>query len=286
LKKLLVIGKGFLGTAVSNIAKINKFEIFEASQKSGIIIDIRKSDSVEEVIRKINPDIIMNCAASTDLDRIENNPKNAFDVNAYGSQIISKISKKYSKRLIHISTDSVFDGDKGRYKENDIPNPINQYSKSKLEGEKLILNDHSNAVIVRTNFYGYNNNKKFLFNWILKKIRNNESINAFDDIIFNPLEISNLSKLLLELSLNDFKGVLHLTGNEIFSKYEFVKKIACILNYDEKLVIKGNSEQMDFMAKRPKNTSLDNSLAKKILKTEFQTLEEWLTKNYKEYGQI
>jgi len=276
-----VIGKGFLGTAVSNIAKTNEFKIFEASQKSGIIIDIRKSNSVEEVITKINPDIIMNCAASTDLDKIENDPKNAFDVNACGSQIISKISKKYSKRLIHISTDSVFDGIKGYYKENDIPNPINEYSRSKLEGEKLILNDHSDAVIVRTNFYGYSNDKKFLFNWILKKIRNNESINAFDDIVFNPLEINNLSKLLLELSLNEFKGILHLTGNEIFSKYEFVKKIAHFLNYDEKLVIKGNSEHMNFIAKRPKNTSLDNSLARKILKTEFQTLEEWLTKKYK-----
>ncbi len=286
MKKLLVIGKGFLGTAVSNIAKTNEFEIFKASQKSGIIIDIRKSNSVEEVITKINPDIIINCAASTDLDRIENNPKNAFDVNAYGSQIISKISKKYSKRLIHISTDSVFDGTKGLYKESDIPNPINQYSKSKLEGEKLILNDHSDAVIVRTNFYGYSNNKKFLFNWILKKIGNNESINAFDDIIFNPLEINNLSELLLELSLNEFKGILHLTGNEIFSKYEFVKKIVHVLNYDEKLVIKGNSEYMNFTAKRPKNTSLDNSLARKILKTKFQTLEEWLTKNYKEHSQI
>lgn len=284
MKKLLVIGKGFLGTTISNVAKINEFEVFEASQKSGIIIDIRKSSSIEEVVKKINPDMIINCAAITDVDRIENESKNAYDVNAYGAQNISKISKKYSNRLIHISTDSVFDGTKGRYKENDTPNPINQYSKSKLEGEKLILNDHPDAVIVRTNFYGYNNKNNFLFNWILKKIRNNESINAFEDIVFNPLEINNLSELLLELSLNEFKGILHLTGNEIFSKYEFVKKIVHILDYDEKLVIKGNSECMNFIAKRPKNTSLDNSLARKILKTQFRTFEEWLINNHKKYS--
>ncbi len=279
-----MIGKGFLGTTISNVAKINEFEVFEASQKSGIIIDIRKSSSIEEVVKKINPDMIINCAAITDVDRIENESKNAYDVNAYGAQNISKISKKYSNRLIHISTDSVFDGTKGRYKENDTPNPINQYSKSKLEGEKLILNDHPDAVIVRTNFYGYNNKNNFLFNWILKKIRNNESINAFEDIVFNPLEINNLSELLLELSLNEFKGILHLTGNEIFSKYEFVKKIVHILDYDEKLVIKGNSECMNFIAKRPKNTSLDNSLARKILKTQFRTFEEWLINNHKKYS--
>ncbi len=279
-----MIGKGFLGTTISNVAKINEFEVFEASQKSGIIIDIRKSSSIEEVVKKINPDMIINCAAITDVDRIENESKNAYDVNAYGAQNISKISKKYSNRLIHISTDSVFDGTKGRYKENDTPNPINQYSKSKLEGEKLILNDHPDAVIVRTNFYGYNNKNDFLFNWILKKIRNNESINAFEDIVFNPLEINNLSELLLELSLNEFKGILHLTGNEIFSKYEFVKKIVHILDYDEKLVIKGNSECMNFIAKRPKNTSLDNSLARKILKTQFRTFEEWLINNHKKYS--
>lgn len=280
MEKLLVIGTGFLGTAISNIAKTREFKVFEASQKNGIIIDIRKNNSVEKIVKKINPDIIINCAAKTDLDKIENESTNAFEVNAFGAEIISKVSKKYSKRFVHISTDSVFDGTKGLYKEKDIPNPINQYSKSKLEGEKLIKNNNSDAVIVRTNFYGYNNKGNFLFNWILKKISNNEPINAFEDIVFNPLEINNLSELLLELCLSDFKGTLHLTGNEIFSKYEFVKKIAHTLNYDEKLVIKGNSDDMNFTANRPKNTSLSNSLARKILKTQFLTLEEWLNKDY------
>lgn len=279
-----MIGTGFLGTSVSNVAKTREFEVFEASQKNGIIMDIRKKNSVENVVKKINPDIIINCAAKTNLDEIENESINAFEVNAYGAEIISKISKKYSKRFVHISTDSVFDGTQGLYDEKDIPNPINQYSKSKLEGEKLIRNNNSDAVIVRTNFYGYSNKKDFLFNWILKKIRNNESINAFEDIVFNPLEINNLSELLLELCLNEFKGTIHLAGNEIFNKYKFAKKIASTLNYDEKLIIKGNSNDMNFTAKRPKNTSLNNSLARKILKTQFLTLEEWLTKNYKEYS--
>jgi dTDP-4-dehydrorhamnose reductase len=286
LKKLLIIGRGFLGNTIANVAKTKQVQVFEASQNSGILLDIKKIKTIEDTILEIDPDIIINCSAITDVDKIEEESKNAFEVNAYGVQNISKLSEKYSKRFIHISTDSIFDGENGWYNENDRPNPINQYSKSKLKGEELIIKNNSNAVIIRTNFYGYNNEGKFLFNWILKNLRCKKPINAFEDIIFNPLEINNLSELILELSLSKFKGLIHLTGNEIFTKYEFIKKIALTLDYDINLVMKGNSKQVNFIAERPKNTSLDNSLVKKILNTKIKTLEEWLKENYSEYSKI
>lgn len=285
MKKLLIIGKGFLGNSLSKLA-IKKFDVFEASLKHGLFVDIQKIQSIEKLIKKHDPDIIINCAAITNIEKTENDTQKLFLVNAQGPGNIAKIAKKYSKKFIHISTDSVFDGNKKKYNELDLPNPLNEYSKSKFQGEQLVLENNSNSIIVRTNFYGYDENGKFLFNWIINQLNNKKSIIGFEDIIFNPLEINNLSELLLELCLIEFKGIIHLAGDEIFSKFDFIEKIALSLNLDRKLVIRGNSDQIKLIAKRPKNTTLDNSISKKILSTKIKKLNEILSENYDEYKKI
>ena len=285
MKKLLIIGKGFLGNSLSKLA-IKKFDVFEASLKHGLFVDIQKIQSIEKLIKKHDPDIIINCAAITNIEKTENDTQKLFLVNAQGPGNIAKIAKKYSKKFIHISTDSVFDGNKKKYNELDLPNPLNEYSKSKFQGEQLVLENNSNSIIVRTNFYGYDENGKFLFNWIINQLNNKKSIIGYEDIIFNPLEINNLSELLLELCLIEFKGIIHLAGDEIFSKFDFIEKIALSLNLDRKLVIRGNSDQIKLIAKRPKNTTLDNSISKKILSTKIKKLNEILSENYDEYKKI
>jgi len=282
MEKLLIIGKGFLGNSLSKLA-INKFDLIQASLKHDLFVDIQEIQSIEKLIKKHNPDIIINCAAITEIEKMENNSQKLFLVNSKGPENIAKISKKYSKKFIHISTDSVFDGTKKKYNELDLPNPLNEYSKSKFQGEQLVLKSNPNSIIVRTNFYGYNDDGKFLFNWIINQLNNKKPITGFKDIIFNPLEINNLCELLLELCLVDFKGIIHLSGDEIFSKYDFIKKIALLLNLDMKLVIPGRSEQIKFKAKRPKNTTLDNSVSKKILNTKIRKLDEILSENFDKY---
>ena len=283
MEKLLIIGKGFLGNSLSKLA-INKFDLIQASLKHDLFVDIQEIQSIEKLIKKHNPDIIINCAAITEIEKMENNSQKLFLVNSKGPENIAKISKKYSKKFIHISTDSVFDGTKKKYNELDLPNPLNEYSKSKFQGEQLVLKSNPNSIIVRTNFYGYNDDGKFLFNWIINQLNNKKPITGFKDIIFNPLEINNLCELLLELCLVDFKGIIHLSGDEIFSKYDFIKKIALLLNLDMKLVIPGRSEQIKFKAKRPKNTTLDNSVSKKILNTKIRKLDEILSENFDKYS--
>tara|TARA_B110000467_G_C18325238_1_gene488452 strand:+ start:1611 stop:2468 length:858 start_codon:yes stop_codon:yes gene_type:complete len=276
LKKILFIGNGFLGNKISSISKTKNFQTFVASQKNDNIIDVRNIESVENIIRKINPDIVFNCAAITKLDEIEKNSKNAFAVNAYGAENIAKIVSKYSKRLIHISTDSVFDGKKGNYLENDNPHPINEYGKSKKLGEQFVKDISNNYIIVRTNFYGNNKEEKFLFNWILQNLKQNKKFNGFTNVFFNPLEIGNLSNSLLELSELDYTGLLHIGSDKTYSKYNFAKIIAEKLGYDSDLIIESNLEQIELTAKRPKNTSLNNQLFKKLIKNQPEDLEEWL----------
>ena len=275
--KILIIGKGFLGGTIFSTCQNAGIHVLGTHyNKSTPIIDITNIHSIEKVVNQFRPDLIINCAALTNLDQIESNPERAYAINAHGTKNIAEVSRQNKIKMIHISTDSVFDGKKGMYSEDDIRNPINEYAKSKKMGEDFVKEKLDTYIIIRTNFYGYNSEGKFLFNWILKKIKEKQEITGFSDIIFNPLEIRNLSDMIKELAYKDLNGVIHLSSNEIFSKYEFIIKIAKMLNFDMRSIIKGSIKNANFTSTRPLNTSLSNQLAKKILKTQPLSLKNWL----------
>ena len=276
-EKILIIGLGFLGNAIFRQAARFNMESFGTHR---LDFDICNIESIKKKIDEIKPDYIINCSALTNLDQIESNPATAYAVNAYGAKNLAIVSLKKKIKFIHISTDSVFDGKKGSYKEEDLPNPINEYSKSKKMGEDLIKEISEKHVIVRTNFYGNNQDGKFLFNWIVKNLQQKIPITGFHDVIFNPLEIENLSSMIIELFHSDFLGTIHLSSNYSMSKFEFATTIAKKLNYDTSLVKKGSIKKANFIAHRPLNTSLSNSLAKKILKTLPLSLEDWLAAKF------
>ncbi len=278
MTKILVIGSGFLGKHVITEFKNIGIESYGTSfsKDNKLKLDITNINSIKKNIEKIKPNIIINCAANTNVDFLETHQDVAFDINANGVQNLIGIVRQNNIRLIHISTDSIFDGSSGPYSEKDIPNPINVYSKSKLLGEKYILNNLKNEVIIRTNFYGYDNDSNFLFNQILNSLKNKKKFTAFDDIIFNPLEISNLSKMIVEISLKNYTGVINMASDDIISKYEFAIEISKKLDYDQNLIRKGNSNSMNFTANRPKNTSLTNYKMKNEMKTKITSLSNWL----------
>ena len=171
--KILIIGSGFLGSQIGSAALREGFDIIETHFSNEPKLDIRVLDSIEKFVTNTRPDCIINCAALTNIDQIEKNPNEAYDVNAYGAENVAKIANLKKIRLIHLSTDSVFDGIQGLYSENDEPNPLNEYAKSKRLGEKLVESAMENCVIVRTNFYGNHKEGESLFNWILKNLKEN-----------------------------------------------------------------------------------------------------------------
>lgn len=274
--RILVIGNGFLGSTVCSASKTRGLEVSMGSQSAGIRMDIRQIETVENAVRRTDPDTIINCAAVTELDTIEKNPDDAYEVNGHGAGNIAKIASKYSKRLIHISTDSVFDGKKGSYSETDDLNPINEYGRSKKVGEELVMENSENSVVVRTNFYGSHPEGKFLFNWILDNLKKGRRFNGFTNIIFNPLEVENLSEGLVELAQLEYTGLLHMSSDQTYSKHEFAITVAKKLGYDSGLIMEETLQDTELVARRPHNTTLDNSLAKKILSTKQIALESWL----------
>jgi dTDP-4-dehydrorhamnose reductase len=275
-EKLLIIGNGFLGGNIFTSSILNNIEPIISSRSENIFLDITKISSIEKVVLKYKPDFIINSAALTQIDNIENDSDKAFAVNAQGAQNVAQVANKNKIKFIHISTDSIFNGNVGMYDENATPNPLNEYAKSKKLGEDLVMEIADKPIIVRTNFYGFHEGEKFLFNWMLQNFRDGKKFIGFDDVIFNPLEIKNLSEMLVELLHLDFFGIIHLSSNETMSKYEFGLKIAKVLELNANLITKGSLEQSKFIAKRPLNTSLSNQKAKKILKTKFLNFENWL----------
>ena len=217
MPRILVIGNGFLGSHVFQEAKTNQFNVYgtyhHSKSEEFISLDITNEKSIIDCFELIKPHIVINCVANTDIDFLEKNPNIAYAVNACAVKSLAKISNDYDFKLIQISTDSVFDGKRGMYVETDSTNPINVYAKSKLYGEEFVKEYSKKYLILRTNFYGNNNEGKHLFNWILSNLKNNKTITGFDDVIFNPLEVSNLSKMILEISLTDNEGIFHLSAN-------------------------------------------------------------------------
>jgi dTDP-4-dehydrorhamnose reductase len=274
--KLLVVGSGFLGLSLEVQAKVLGMSVTGTHRVETPQVDIRNENSIEKIILRTKPDYVINSAALTNVDDIEKQSEEAYSINAYGAKNLANISKKYKVPLLHISTDSVFDGRNGIYSESDVPNPVNEYGKSKLLGEKLILEVLDSAIIIRTNFYGYNDEGKFLFNWILQKLQQHKHFNAFGDVIFNPLEITNLSQMIMELINVTYSGIIHLSSDHVMSKYQFACEIADNLNLDKNLIHKVNLVEEKLFAARPLNTTLSNNKAKKLLKTKEIPFKEWI----------
>jgi dTDP-4-dehydrorhamnose reductase len=287
INSTLILGKGFLGSNIfSQIQKSGKnvFTTNHSNLKDNQFnLDITNIDSIENCVSKINPDVIINCVADTRLDYLESHSDLANSVNAEGAKNVALIAKQFQSKLIHVSTDSVFDGKKGNYSEDDVPNPINVYANSKFLGEKNIQKIFNDYVIVRTNFYGFNSDGNFLFNWILNNLKNNVSFTGFSDIIFSPLEITNLSKLIIELSNTNYHGILNLSSDEKFSKYDFALNIAEKLNLNKLLIHEGLNDEINFVAIRPKNTTLNNKKAKQLLKTPIISLSDCLNNNKQKF---
>jgi dTDP-4-dehydrorhamnose reductase len=281
-KKILVIGKGFLGSHLERKLKELHMEVFTTGFNTYDNVDFRldvlNEESIINCIEKLKPNFIINCSANVNIDLLEKNPDIAFSINAEGVKNIAKVSKKYNIRLIHISTDNVFDGKKGSYTEKDITNPINVYGKSKLLGEKFVKENLDNYVIVRTNIFGIDvNNRDFISN-IVKNLKNQIPMTGFDDIIYTPLEVSNLSELISEITVTDYCGIIHLSSNTSISKFQFILEVADVFNLDKNLIKKGTSEDVQFIAKRPKNISLSNNKASNFLKTPIIPLKDSLEK--------
>jgi len=259
---------------VKILAQFNTQPFSETISNAQIIqLDLINPDWKE--ILDYNPDVIIHTAAMTSVDECEKNQGLARNINFEGTKRLLEIAEKNNSRFIFTSTDMVFDGEKGNYSESDPANPLNFYGKTKTMAENYILQNYQNSVVLRTSLlYGIAYNCKPSFTQkTLEDLRSGKKIFAFTDQIRNPLPVSSLARAIWELVVLDFTGMLHIGGGQNFSRYDMAVKLCRQFNLSEKLIVPILSNTDSNMVLRPKNCSMNISLAKSLLKTDLVDFE-------------
>ena len=276
-KKLLVIGaSGLLGSKLMVQAR-GKYDatgtynpaVDGKSDWRLLPLDIGSKDEVEALFSKETPDVVVLAAAMTNVDACEKDPTTANRVNASGPMLVARACKASGARLVHVSTDYVFDGSKTRpYKEDDMPRPISVYGASKLSGERSVLSTLPGAVVARPAvLYGWNplEDKENFVTWVLKRLRKGERAPLFQDQSISPTFADDLARTLLELAGRDVSGVWHVSGPDCLDRPACGRMIAEEFGLDAGLVAPVHSSSVSLPAKRPKYSCLDVTKVEKLL---------------------
>jgi dTDP-4-dehydrorhamnose reductase len=275
-KKLLITGhSGMLGSdLVGYFSAFKDYEIFGLGRSKTDLLPLNRQfiHNLEyfksEDLNGYSFDLIIHTAALTDINLCESNRILADKLNINASFEIAKLAKVSQSKLFYISTDSVFDGEKGNYSELEIPVPLNYYAQTKYLGENKVLETYEeNSTIIRTNIYGVNEPfKNTIVEWAINEWSKNNPIRGFTDVIFNALYTSQLSDILQQLIvLNINEKILNIGSSEFISKYDFLNKLRIKLGYEEKLLIHSNSSEFVSQIKRPTNTTLNVSNLKNLI---------------------
>lgn len=233
-----------------------------------IRFDIRNRTAVEKAFKIASPEIVVHTVALTDVDKCEMDKELAWNINVEGTRNLVDLCKQRGVFLIYISTDYVFKGDKGMYKETDEPEPINYYGLTKLKGEEEVIDKLNEFCIARPSvIYGIKplSGKSNFALWVIEKLRKNESINVVMDQWVSPTLNTNLADMLLEVLERRLTGIYHLAGATRMNRYEFAKLIAEEFNLNHELIRPIAMCELKWKASRPKDSSLDVSKAMKNL---------------------
>ena len=265
------------------IAQYNEHEIPAIDNVVKVRVDFRDVEKVVELVNEVKPDIVIHTAAIGDVDKCEIDKELAWRVNVEATLALAKNTSKLNSYFLYLSTDYVFDGEKGLYKEDDIPNPVNYYGFTKLIAENIVRSSLERCSIVRTShIYGFGMGRKNFARAVVEALSQGQKIKALVDQWLSPTLNTLLAKAVRELVEMNYIGVIHIAGERI-SRYEFAKAIARRFNFDEDLVEPITMKDIQFRARRPRDSSLDTSKARSILKTDFYTLKISLDILYREW---
>jgi len=242
-----------------------------------ILLDLTEQSKIIQTLQETKPDRIIHLAAMTNVDLCETEKELATLINTKATEIFARQAAKQNTYFLYVSTDYVFDGINGMKKEDDLPNPLGFYGKSKLEGELTLNKLASSWCIARTSTpFGIHSKKKSFPLWVKENLEAKKEIPVLIDQFTSPTYVPNLSKMLIEIATRQISGIIHLAGNTRISRYEFAEIIADKLHLDKKFLIPKNADEMNWKAKRPKDSSLDVSLANEILNEKPQEIEQSL----------
>lgn len=286
-KRLMVTGaKGFVaGTVVRQAGA--EWEVHALArggvpfEREGLIwhqLDLLDFDRLRKVFANVKPDAVVHAAAVADIDFCENNRETAEAVNVGLTREIVNLCGE-SIRLVHCSTDTVFAGDTGMYVESDAPGPVNFYAETKAKAEEIVTQGAGNAAIPRLcivmGLLPFASGNSFLER-LIAPLEAGREVGVPDEEIRSPVDVITLARSILELAANEFRGFIHMAGNDVMDRWSLSRRIAELLHLNPDIVVVKNPGNLPGRATRPRDVSLDNSLARATLKTPTRGLEDGL----------
>ena len=262
---------------------------------NGVNTEVVLLDSLEEclfLLDKHQPDIVIHTAGLTSVEECELSPLLAQKINVDLARNMASACSKNDVKLVHISTDHLFFGTKELAIEEDEVTPINNYSKTKFQSERKVLESCKDALIIRTNFFGWGTRYRESFSdFIINKLRKHESIDLFSDVFFTPILIDDLAKKVHQLVDAKLSGIFNVVSSERLSKYEFGIKLANYFSLNTNLINKISIKDKPNLIERPKDMSLSNEKVCKALNCsmpsfddQFQSLKQ--QENNNAYSQV
>lgn len=266
---LVTGGNGLLGTKViTQLLDGESAEIVSTSREpcaNGYLgdfpfvqLDITDQARVNRTFGEVRPDVVIHTAAMTDVDGCERQRDEALAVNVAGTEHVARACEAIGARLVHLSTEYVFDGQAGPYSEDDPTNPLGWYAQTKLESEQRVAALSSNWCVGRTTvLYGQARHVRPNFvTWLIGRLEDGQSATIVTDQIGSPTLADNLAEMVLAMADSERQGVYNAVGDTVISRYDFARLAARVFELDESLLKPITTDQLAQAAPRPLQAGL------------------------------
>lgn len=279
LKKILVTGSnGLLGQKLTDIYSEKEVAYYptglgpcrhpKKDQLDYHFMDITSEESVKSVVESLKPDCIINTAAMTNVDECESKKEECVALNINAVKYLSEAANSVGAKLIHLSTDFIFDGEDGPYKEEAEPKPLSYYGWSKLEGEKIVKSICKDWAIARTVLvYGVVNDmsRSNIVLWAKGALEKEQKINVVDDQFRTPTLAEDLATGVYLIENSKAQGIFNISGKDFMSIFELVERVARYFDLPMTSVTRIKSDTLNQAAKRPPITGFDLSKSRNVL---------------------
>lgn len=246
--------------------------------------DLLQQNEVARILDRAQPDWVINCAALANLDACEQQPQFAQQLNAELPGRLAAETAKRGLRFLHVSTDAVYDGSKGNYREEDAPTPISIYGRTKRLGELAVRSPNLKALIVRPNLFGWSvNGDRSLAEFFYNSLLAGKPVRGFTDRLFCPLLANELAATMLELLEKDLSGHYHVVSLDHISKYDFGVAIAKRFGLDASLIQPTTAAFADAAAPRSPNLTLSTAKVAKALGRRMPTVAAGIERLFEQH---
>jgi len=278
--KIIVFGKnGFLGSYLYRFYRNQENTYFVYKSKENTLVVLQRDKPIIElhwskeallsIVHELEPDVLINAIALISAEQCEANPLLAEHTNAEIPAVLASAASHVGARMVQISTDAVFGQQGSNFTEEDEPRPISIYGKTKLQGERSVIELAPKNLIVRTNFYGHHQYKQTLFDYFYANLLLGQSVKGFGDIVFNPVYVKDLVFGIQKFIEVGVQGILHFVGDEVLSKYDFGNKISLQMGPHDGRLTSQKFRDLEPMAHRKLDLTLSSRTRKSIYQSVF-----------------